>query len=195
METSSIVAVLESYRKRGKGPDWFERRLGRSVCVPRAVESEFKKIRKSNRRGAGRHPSLAWLSRLPGSQKDWIYGLYRDPGVCSKLLLKVEKMHGDAAGRPESAEARAWMASKRTRLDKMGIARTAHGGAAKSALRRLYVEAAADRLIMAQALAIARAFPGQSTLVSRDGDFVAFATNLADMSGGTMHVLRPEAMP
>lgn len=195
METSSVVAVLESYSRTGAGPAWFERSRG-SVCVPRAVESEFKKIQKRNRRGKGRRPSLSWLARLPGSQKDWIYGLYRDPGACAPLLREVEKMHGDAAGRPDSAEARAWMSSKRARLERMGVdARSARGGPAKSALLRLYIEASADRAIMAQALAIARACKGPSVLVSRDGDFVAFARGLERISGGAMSVARPQEMP
>lgn len=196
METSSVVLVLESYRRTGRGPPWFESRLGGGLCVPRAVESEFKKILKANRRGRGRRPSLAWMSRLPGAHKDWIYGLYRDPAGAAGHLRSVERMHGAAAGSPDSDEARAWMASKRARLDRMGIdARAARGGDAKSALRRLYIEAGADRAIMAQAVAIARASPGPSVLVSRDGDFVAFSRALEEISGGSMRVARPEQMP
>lgn len=190
MDTSCVVSVLESYRRLGRGPGWFESRLKGEICIPRAVESEFKKIQKSNRRGRGRHPALSWLARLPGSQKDWIYGLYRDPGTDAELLRLMEEMHGGAAGSPESEGARAWMASKKARVSRMGIV----GRGAKAALRRLYIEAAQDRVIMAQSVSIARA-SGRAVLVSRDGDFVSFAGRLEEISGGAMRVLRPEAMP
>lgn len=193
MDTSCVVAVLESYRRLGRGPGWFESRLGGRVCIPRAVESEFKKIQKANRRGRGRHPALSWMARMPGSQKDWIYGLYRDAGADPGLLGTVEKMHGEAAGSPESEGARAWIASKRARIERMGIDARGRGGA-KAALRRLYIEASADRTIMAQAVAISRSVGG-AALVSRDGDFVAFAGSLEEISGGSMRVVRPEAMP
>lgn len=191
MDTSCVVSVLESYRKLGRGPGWFESRLEGRVCIPRAVESEFKKIQKLNRRGKGRRPGLSWLARLPGSQKDWIYGLYRDPGTDAELLRRIESMHGGAAGSPESDGARAWMASKRARVSRMGAG--ARGGP-RAVLRRLYIEAAQDRVIMAQSISIARA-SGGAVLVSRDGDFVSFAATLKEISGGSMRVLRPEAMP
>lgn len=195
MDTSCVVSVLESYRRRGRGPGWFESRLGGNVCVPRAVETEFKKIQKASRRGGGRHPSLSWLSRLPGSQKGWIYGLYRDPGTDAGLLGQLERMHGEAAGSPDSEGARAWMASKKARVSRMGAGAGGPRAAARAALRRLYIEAAADRAIMAQSVSIARASPGGALLVSRDGDFVAFAGRLSEISGGAMRVVRPEAMP
>ena len=117
MDTSCVVSVLESYRRLGRGPGWFESRLKGEICIPRAVESEFKKIQKSNRRGRGRHPALSWLARLPGSQKDWIYGLYRDPGTDAELLRLMEEMHGGAAGSPESEGARVDGQQKGARLE------------------------------------------------------------------------------
>ena len=67
-------------------------------------------------------------------------------------------------------------------------------GGPRAVLRRLYIEAAQDRVIMAQSISIARA-SGGAVLVSRDGDFVSFAATLKEISGGSMRVLRPEAMP
>lgn len=190
METSAVVLVLKSYHERDRGPSWFERRLDDKLAVPRAVETEFKRLRKANKRGMGRN-DIAWLGRVKGANKDWIYNLYRDPGKDGILLDRIGRMHMAAVNEPDSAEARAWLKIKKAHMVRVAKINPKSANAnPKPALRRLYEDAETDRTIMMQAVMIARSLEGKSTLVSNDGDFTAFAAPLGEISGGAMHVTK-----
>ena len=197
METSAVVFVLDHYGREGRWPAWFERRraAGRLV-IPRAVEKEFKKLQRANRKGSGKHPDLLWMARLKGADKSWIYDLYQDPGIDQEILSSVEGMHREALNAPEGPAATKWLAVKKKYLLKnMGADAGADAAAAKKrALIHLRDAARADRVIAAQAVSIARTAGGGCVLVARDADFTAFAGRLEEISGCGMRVVRPEQM-
>ena len=210
IETSAVVAVLGAIHAGRRPPRWFEEsRDGGRLAVPRTVEVELKRLRKSNRRGAGSRADLSWLARLRGRDLRWVYDLYREAPIDARVLSEVERMHGKAARDSGGAAARAWLRSKRSfvreRLGRGGGGPGGLGGpegvAAGRALAALNRAAANDRAIMAQAVAIATAAaragggggggasPPAAVLVSRDGDFTAFAGGLEEIAGGSMSVV------
>ena len=207
IETSAVVAVLGAVRAGRRPPRWFEEsRDGGRLAVPRTVEVELKRLRKSNRRGAGSRADLSWLARLRGSDLRWVYDLYREAPIDARVLSEVERMHGEAARDSGGDAARAWLRSKRSFVRERsgqggGGAGAPKGAAAGRALAALNRAAANDRAIMAQAVAIASAAArsgggsggaaGQpaAVLVSRDGDFTAFAGGLEEIAGGAMSVV------
>ena len=190
METSAVVLVLKSYHEIGRGPAWFERRLDGKLAVPRAVETEFKRLQKANKRGRGRN-DIAWMGRVKGAKKNWIYDMYQEPGRDGGLLRRIERMHTAAVNEPGTAEARAWLKAKKARLfSAWRISAKSAGASPKPALRRLYEDAKTDRIIMMQAVTIARSLEGKAALVSNDGDFTAFAKPLEEISGGAMRAVR-----
>lgn len=188
METTAVVLVLKSYHEIGRGPAWFERRLDGKIAVPRAVETEFKRLQKANKRGRN---DIAWMGRVKGAEKNRIYDMYQEPGRDGGLLRRIERMHTAAVNEPGTAEARAWLKIKKARLFRAWrISAESAEASPKPALRRLYEDAKTDRIIMMQAVMIARSLEGKSVLVSNDGDFTAFAKPLEEMSGGAMRVVR-----
>ena len=190
METTAVVLVLKSYHEIGRGPAWFERRLDGKLVVPRAVETEFKRLQKANKRGKGRN-DIAWMGRVKGAEKNWIYDMYQEPGRDGGLLRRIERMHMAAVNEPGTAEARAWLKAKKARLfSAWRISAKSAEASPKPALRRLYEDAKTDRIIMMQAVMIARSLEGKAVLVSNDGDFTAFAKPLEEISGGAMRVVR-----
>ena len=208
IETSAVVAVLGAVRAGRRPPRWFEEsRDGGRLAVPRTVEVELKRLRKSNRRGAGSRADLSWLARLRGRDLRWVYDLYREAPIDARVLSEVERMHGEAARDRGGAAARAWLRSKRSFVRERcgqggGGAGGPEGAAAGRALAALNRAAANDRAIMAQAVAIASAAaragggggrgaagPPAAGLVSRDGDFTAFAGGLEEIAGGAMSVV------
>ena len=208
IETSAVVAVLGAIHAGRRPPLWFEEsRDGGRLAVPRTVEVELKRLRKSNRRGAGSRADLSWLARLRGRDLGWVYDLYREAPIDARVLSEVERMHGEAARDSGGAAARAWLRSKRSFVRERlgqgggGWAGAPGGVAAGRALAALNRAAANDRAIMAQAVAIAaaaaRAGGGgrgaaslpAAVLVSRDGDFTAFAGGLEEIAGGSMSVV------
>ena len=211
IETSAVVAVLGAIRAGRRPPRWFEEsRGGGRLAVPRTVEVELKRLRKSNRRGAGSRADLSWLARLRGRDLQWVYDLYREAPIDARVLSEVERMHGEAARDRDGAAARAWLRSKRSFVRERcgrgggpGGPGGPEGVAAGRALAALNRAAANDRAIMAQAVAIAAAAarsgggggggggasPPAAVLVSRDGDFTAFAGGLEEIAGGSMSVV------
>ena len=201
METSAVVGVLSAKYAGRPAPRWFEDHMrGGRIAVPRTVEVELKRLRKSNRRGAGRRADLSWLARLGGSDLEWVYGLYRAPPVDAGVQSRIEAMHEGAVRDPGGPAAAEWLRSKRAFVrGRMGLDPSALSGhRAGRALALLSRAAGSDRTIMAQAVAIAsaaapRAPPGGAfrppVLVSRDGDFTAFAAPLEEIAGGTMRVV------
>ena len=209
IETSAVVEVLRAHHSGRRPPAWFESsRSGGRLAVPRTVEVELKRLRKSNRRGAGGRAELSWLARLEGRDLQWVYDLYREAPIDGGVLARIERMHDEAVRDRDGAAARAWLRSKRAFVRE----RLGHGGAgplegprAGRALAALNRAAANDRAIMAQAVAIAAsasaASAGQATpaaaaavLVSRDGDFTAFAGRLEEIAGGTMRIVHYSRM-
>ena len=189
METSAVVLVLKSYHERGRGPPWFEKRLDGKLVVPRAVETEFKRLQKANKKGRGRN-DIGWMGRVKGAEKNWIYDMYKEPGTDGGLLHGIERMHMAAVNEPGTAEARAWLKVKKRHLfGAWKITAKSAEASPKPALRRLYEDAKADRIIMMQAVMIARSLEGKAVLVSNDGDFTAFAKPLEEISGGAMRVV------
>lgn len=202
METSAVVGVLHARHAGRPPPRWFDghMREGR-IAVPRTVEVELKRLRKSNRRGAGRRADLSWLARLRGRDLQWVYDLYRAPPVDAGVHSRIAAMHEGAVRDHSGAAAAAWLRSKRAfvreRLGRDPSALKDHE--AGRALALLSRAAANDRMIMAQAVAIASAAAAQgaqpgatsgpSALVSRDGDFTAFAGALEEIAGGSMRVV------
>ena len=203
-----MVAVLGAVHAGRRPPRWFEEsRDGGRLAVPRTVEVELKRLRKSNRRGAGSRADLSWLARLRGRDLRWVYDLYREAPIDARVLSEVERMHGEAARDSGGAAARAWLRSKRSFVRERrgqggGGAGAPEGAAAGRALAALNRAAANDRAIMAQAVAIAAAAaragggggrgaagPPAAVLVSRDGDFTAFAGGLEEIAGGAMSVV------
>lgn len=206
METSAVVGVLWARHSGRPAPCWFDdnMREGR-VAVPRTVEVELKRLRKSNRRGAGRRADLSWLARLRGRDLEWVYGLYRGPPVDAGVISRIAAMHEGAVRDPGGPAAAAWLRSKRAFVrERVGMDPSALSGhRAGRALALLSRAAGNDRMIMAQAVAIAaaaasRAPPGGAfgppVLVSRDGDFTAFAGPLGGIAGGAMQVVRYSGM-
>ncbi len=201
METSAVVGVLSARYAGRPAPRWFEDGMrGGRIAVPRTVEVELKRLRKSNRRGAGRRADLSWLARLRGSDLEWVYGLYRSPPIDAGVQSRIAAMHGAAVRDPGGQAAAAWLRSKRTFVrGRLGLDPSSLSGhRAGRALSLLSRAAGNDRDIMAQAVAIAsaaasRAPPGAASgppvLVSRDGDFTAFAGPLEDIAGGSMRVV------
>lgn len=200
METSAVVGVLSARYAGRAAPRWFDDNMrGGRIAVPRTVEVELKRLRKSNRRGAGRRADLSWLARLRGSDLQWVYGLYRGPPVDSGVLSRIAAMHEGAVRDPGGQAAAAWLRSKRAFVrGRVGLDPSALSGhRAGRALALLSRAADNDRAIMAQAVAIAsaaasKAPPGAAfgppVLVSRDGDFTAFAGPLEEIAGGAMRV-------
>lgn len=200
-----MVGVLWARHAGRPQPRWFEERMraGR-IAVPRTVEVELKKLRKSNRRGAGKRADLSWLARLKGRDLEWVYGLYRGPRVDGAVHARIVGMHEGAVRDPEGDAAAAWLRSKRSFVrERLGLDHASLSGhGARKALALLYRAAENDRLIMAQAVAIASAAaapaaPGGGrrgglaapVLASRDGDFTAFAGALEEIAGGSMSVV------
>ena len=156
--------------------------------VPRAVETEFKRLQKASKRGRN---GIAWMGRVKGAEKNWIYDMYQEPGRDGGLLRRIERMHMAAVNEPETEEARAWLKAKKARLSRAWrISAESAGASPKPALRRLYGDAKTDRAIMMQAVLIARSLEGKAAPVSDDGDFTAFARPLEEMSGGAMRAVR-----
>lgn len=206
METSAVVGVLHARHAGRPPPRWFDghMREGR-IAVPRTVEVELKRLRKSNRRGAGRRADLSWLARLRGRDLQWVYDLYRGPTVDAGVHSRIAAMHEGAVRDHGGAAAAAWLRSKRAFVrERLGRDPSAlKGHEAGRALALLSRAAANDRMIMAQAVAIASAAasgppPGAasraSALVSRDGDFTAFAGALEEIAGGSMRVVHYSRM-
>ena len=202
METSAVVGVLWARHAGRQAPRWFEESMrGGRVAVPRTVEVELKKLRKSNRRGAGRRADLSWLARLKGRDLQWVYDLYRGPRVDGAVHSRIVGMHEGAVRNPEGDAAAAWLRSKRSFVrERLGLGGAQPSGlGARKALALLFRAAENDRLIMAQAVAIASAASaaaaggGSSSsapvLASRDGDFTAFAGPLEEIAGGSMSVV------
>ena len=179
--------------------------------MPRTVEVELKRLRKSNRRGAGSRTELSWLARLGGRDLQWVYDLYREAPIDGGVLARIARMHDEAVRDRDGAAARSWLRSKRSfvrgRLG-YGGAGPLEGPKAGRALAALNRAAANDRAIMAQAVAIAAASagggggggggpppaPAVAVLVSRDGDFTAFAGRLEEIAGGTMRIVHYSRM-
>ena len=207
METSAVVEVLGAHRAGRRPPAWFEAsRSGGRLAVPRTVEVELKRLRKSNRRGAGSRTELSWLARLGGRDLQWVYDLYREAPIDGGVLARIARMHDEAVRDRDGAAARSWLRSKRAfvrgRLG-YGGAGPLEGPKAGRALAALNRAAANDRAIMAQAVAIAAASaasavgagpPPAAVLVSRDGDFTAFAGRLEEIAGGTMRIVHYSRM-
>ena len=200
IETSAVVEVLRARRSGRPPPAWFKSALeaGR-IAVPRTVEVELKRLRKSSRRGGGARSDLSWLARLGGRELQWVYDLYRAEPVDGKVAAEIARMHADAARDPGGAAARAWLRSKRMRAGEgaRGGGGPPAGPRAGRALAALYRAAENDRAIMAQAVAIAARGGGAvppCTLVSRDGDFTAFAGRLGEISGGTVRTVHYSRM-
>ena len=214
IETSAVVEVLRTIHAGRRPPRWFEasRDEGR-LAVPRAVEVELKRLRKSNRRGAGSRSELSWLARLGGRHLQWVYGLYREAPVDADVLSQITRMHAEAvSGRGGSSgggggdAARSWLRSKRAfvlgRFGYDGASEPLGGPKAGRALAALNRAAENDRAIMAQAVAIAASAGGArraggapaAVLVSRDGDFTAFADRLGEIAGGAMGIVHYSRM-
>ena len=100
---------------------------------------------------------------------------------------------------PEGDAAAAWLRSKRSFVrERLGLGGAQPSGlGARKALALLFRAAENDRLIMAQAVAIASAASAAAggggssapVLASRDGDFTAFAGPLEEIAGGSMSVV------
>lgn len=211
IETSAVVEVLRALHAGRRPPRWFEASRGEGrLAVPRTVEVELKRLRKLNRRGAGTRTELSWLARLGGRDLQWVYELYREAPIDARVLSEVERMHAEAAGDSGGDAARSWLRSKRAfARERLGHADAASLGGPRAgrALAALARAASNDRAIMAQAVAIASAAarrrtggnahaggPPAAVLVSRDGDFTAFAGRLEEISGGAMAVARYSRM-
>lgn len=207
IETSAVVEVLRALHAGRRPPRWFEVSRGEGrLAVPRTVEVELKRLRKLNRRGAGTRAELSWLARLGGRDLQWVYELYREAPIDARVLSEVERMHAEAAGDSGGDAARSWLRSKRAfARERLGHADASSLGGPRAgrALAALARAAANDRAIMAQAVGIASAAarrlrgggasahaggPPAAVLVSRDGDFTAFAGRLEEISGGAMAV-------
>lgn len=215
IETSAVVEVLRTIHAGRRPPRWFEasRDEGR-LAVPRAVEVELKRLRKSNRRGAGSRSELSWLARLGGRHLQWVYGLYREAPVDADVLSQITRMHeeavsgrggGSGGGSGGDDAARSWLRSKRAfvlgRLGYDGASEPLGGPKAGRALAALNRAAGNDRVIMAQAVSIAASTggaraggPPAAVLVSRDGDFTAFAGRLGEIAGGAMSIVHYSRM-
>lgn len=202
-----MVGILWARHSGRRPPRWFEDCMrGGRIAVPRTVEVELKRLRKSNRRGAGsRGNDLSWLARLKGRDLLWVYDLYRGPPVDAGVHSRIAAMHEGAVRDPGGAAAAAWLRSKRSfvagRLGRDPSSMPIHE--AGRALGILSRAAENDRAIMAQAVAIASAAaPGarsgaalrRPVLVSRDGDFTAFAGPLEEIAGGSMRVVHYSRM-
>ena len=188
METTAVALVLKSYHELGGGPPWFERGPDGKLAVPRAVEAEFKRLQKANKRDRN---DIAWMGRAKEAEKNWIYGMYKEPGRDGGPLRRIERTHMAAVNEPGTAEARAWLKIKKAHLFRAWkISAESAEASPKPALRRLYEDAKTDRAIMMQAVMIARSLEGKAAPVSDDGDFTAFAKPLEEMSGGAMRAVR-----
>ena len=131
------------------------------------------------------------MGRVKGAKKNWIYDMYQEPGRDGGLLRRIERMHMAAVNEPETAEARAWLKAKKARMfSAWRISVKSAGASPKPALRHLYEDAETDKIIMVQAVLIARSLECKAILVSDDGDFTAFAKPLGEISGGAMRVVR-----
>ena len=113
----------------------------------------------------------------------------------SYYLREIERIQMRACGLPDSKLANDWIWGKlRTVVEQYGIEqwmmRTPDGRI--RALRRLYEDAASDRIIIAKAAMMVR--DGGGYLVTEDADMLVFAREIEAMTGGKLKLARGSSL-